>query len=79
LLPVVTLTFASENTDDQWSLAFPHVAAAEHPLQLILSAVGVRVHPYILTQLVSFANGGSVEKPSLIVSYFTLAEQPPQQ
>jgi hypothetical protein len=36
LLPGVTLALSSENTDDRCSLAFPHVIAEEHPLQLFL-------------------------------------------
>jgi len=64
-LPPVTLTFTSKNIDDRCTLAFPHVGAAEHPLQIILAAEGVRVHPYVLTQLVNFARTGSAEKVSV--------------
>ena len=66
-LPPVTLTFTSENIDDRCTLAFPHVGAAQHPLQIILEAVGVRVHPFVLTQLVEFAITGSVEEVSLLI------------
>jgi hypothetical protein len=66
-LPPVTLTFTSENIDDRCTLAFPHVGAAEHPLQIILEAVGVRVHPYVLTQLVEFASTGEVERVSMLI------------
>jgi hypothetical protein len=66
-LPPVSLTFTSKNIDDRCTLAFPHVGAAEHPLQIILEAVGVRVHPYVLTQLVDLAHTGSVEEVRLLI------------
>jgi hypothetical protein len=56
-----------QNIDDRCTLAFPHVGAAEHPLQIILEAVGVRVHPYVLTQLVDLAHTGSVEEVSMLI------------